>query len=176
MQEVVLLVSLLAIAAVVAAFGRVLRELAPSEPMAPEAVTRLRSRILWGSGVVGVAIALATLLPWPHAVPAGPAVVPVRVRASMWAWELDRTSVPVGVPVVFHVTSTDVNHGFGVFDASGRLLFQTQAMPGWVNKVAWTFTEPGRYRVLCLEYCGLVHHGMMAELEVDAAGRGEERG
>jgi cytochrome c oxidase subunit 2 len=84
----------------------------------------------------------------------------------MWAWEFDRTHLPVGVPVVFHTTSSDVNHGFGVFDPKGRLLFQTQAMPGWVNKVAWTFGEPGRYRVLCLEYCGLVHHGMMAELEV----------
>lgn len=170
MQELVLLVSLLAMTAVVVAFGRVLRELAPGEPAPAEAVARLRSRILWGSGVVGVAIALATLLPWPHAVPAGPGVVPVHVRASMWAWELDRTRVPPGVPVVFHATSTDVNHGFGVFDASGRLLFQTQAMPGWVNKVTWTFAEPGRYRVLCLEYCGLVHHGMVAELEVAAAG------
>lgn len=169
MQETVLVVSLAAIAAVVVAFVRVLRELAPGEPAPAGRVDRLRSRILWGSGVVGVAVALATLLPWPHAVPAGPAVVPVHVRASMWAWEVDRASVPVGVPVVFHATSTDVNHGFGVFDGRGRLLFQTQAMPGWVNKVSWTFTEPGRYRVLCLEYCGLLHHGMVAELEVGAA-------
>ncbi len=166
MQETVLVVSLAAIAAVVLAFARILRELAPGEPPPGEAVARLRARILWGSGVMGVVIAFATLLPWPHAVPSGPAVVPVHVRASMWAWELDRTNLPVGAPVVFHVTSTDVNHGFGVFDARGRLLFQTQAMPGWVNKVAWSFAEPGRYRVLCLEYCGLVHHGMMAELEV----------
>lgn len=168
MQELVLTVSVLAIAAVAGAFLRVLRGLAP-QPRAPaeaDGLARLRQRILWGAGPVGVVIAVATLLPWPHAVPAGYGVVPVHVRASMWAWELDRTSLPVGVPVVFHVTSSDVNHGFGVFDPKGRLLFQTQAMPGWVNKVAWTFIEPGRYRVLCLEYCGLVHHGMMAELEV----------
>jgi cytochrome c oxidase subunit 2 len=168
MQELVLTVSLLAIAAVAGAFLHVLRGLAPQPrgPAGTDGLARLRRRILWGAGVVGVVIAVATLLPWPHAVPAGHGVVPVHARGSMWAWELDRTSLPVGVPVVFHVTSSDVNHGFGVFDPKGRLLFQTQAMPGWVNKVAWTFTESGRYRVLCLEYCGLVHHGMMAELEV----------
>ncbi|MCS6879110.1 MAG: hypothetical protein N2038_11175 [Geminicoccaceae bacterium] len=168
MQEVVLAASLLAIALVVVAFVKVLRELGPGERRwsGPEQLSRLRGRILWLSMIAGAALALLTLLPWPHAVPTGPAVVSVAVRASMWAWELDPTRVPVGVPVVFHATSGDVNHGFGVFDPSGKLLFQTQAMPGWVNKVAWTFTEPGRYRVLCLEYCGLVHHGMMAELEV----------
>lgn len=170
-QETVLIVSLVAIAAVAWAFVRVLRELAPAAAAAPgDMVARLRTRILQGAVVLGVIVALATLLPWPHAVPAGANVVPVHVRASMWAWELDRASVPAGVPVVFHATSADVNHGFGVFDPKGRLLFQTQAMPGWVNKVAWTFAEPGRYRVLCLEYCGLVHHGMMAELEVVRAG------
>jgi len=167
-QELVLAVSLLAIAAVAGAFVGVLRGLepGPESPLAGDRLARLRQRILWGAGLVGLVIAVATLLPWPHAAPAGQGVVPVHVRASMWAWELDRTSLPVGVPVVFHTTSSDVNHGFGVFDPKGRLLFQTQAMPGWVNKVAWTFTEPGRYRVLCLEYCGLVHHGMMAELDV----------
>ncbi len=167
MQAIVLVLSLSAIAAVAAAFLMVLRGLAPVAGGGPsDAVGALRSRILRISAVLGVPIAIATLVPWPHAVPAGSQVVPVHVRASMWAWEFDRTELPTGVPVVFHATSTDVNHGFGVFDPDGRLLFQTQAMPGWVNKVAWTFTEPGRYRVLCLEYCGLAHHGMMAEFEV----------
>lgn len=168
MQEIVLVLSLAAIAAVVVAFLAVLRRLEPAAAAGgpTDTVDALRRRILWGAVIAGTAIAVATLLPWPHAVPAGPGVVPVHVRASMWAWELDRVELPIGVPVVFHATSTDVNHGFGVFDPGGRLLFQTQAMPGWVNKVAWTFTESGRYRVLCLEYCGLAHHGMMAEFEV----------
>lgn len=78
--------------------------------------------------------------------------------------------MPTGVPVVFHATSDDVSHGFGVYDPNGRLLFQTQAMPGWVNKVVWSFAEPGTYTIRCLEYCGLVHHGMIGEITVEAAG------
>jgi cytochrome c oxidase subunit 2 len=41
-------------------------------------------------------------------------------------------------------------------------------MPGYINQVRYTFTKPGRYRVLCLEYCGLVHHDMTANLRVVA--------
>ncbi len=168
MQEQVLAVSLAAVAAVAAVFAKVLRELQPGEAgwSAAEAAAKLRARLLWGSLVMGAAIALLTLVPWPHAVATGPEVVSVTVRARLWAWELEPARVPANTPVVFLATSEDVNHGFGVFDLQGRLLFQTQAMPGWVNKVSWTFAEPGRYRILCLEYCGLVHHGMIAELDV----------
>ena len=31
------------------------------------------------------------------------------------------------------------------------------------------FTQPGEYEVLCLEYCGLAHHGMRAVIKVRAA-------
>ena len=41
-----------------------------------------------------------------------------------------------------------------------------QAMPGYVNRLQYTFTAPGTYRILCLEYCGLVHHQMMTDLVV----------
>jgi cytochrome c oxidase subunit 2 len=64
------------------------------------------------------------------------------------------------------VTSRDVNHGFGIYDASLKLLTQIQAMPGYVNKVHYTFTRPGKYRVMCMEYCGLIHHDMIAELTI----------
>jgi len=43
---------------------------------------------------------------------------------------------------------------------------QTQAMPGYTNVLRHTFKDPGNYKILCLEYCGLVHHGMMSELTV----------
>jgi heme/copper-type cytochrome/quinol oxidase subunit 2 len=44
------------------------------------------------------------------------------------------------VPVEFQVTSADVNHGFGIYDRSGRLLAQTQAMPGITNRLVYTFS------------------------------------
>jgi len=86
-----------------------------------------------------------------------------------WSWELSRNSFSAGIPVEFRVTSADVNHGFAIYGPDGRIVTQTQAMPGFVNRLVHTFVQPGRYRVLCLEYCGLAHHGMMAAFEVTAA-------
>ena len=73
-------------------------------------------------------------------------------------------------PVLFRVTSADVNPGFGVSDSELRLVAQTQAMPGYTNVLRHTFAQPGKYRVLCMEYCGLVHHNMIAEIDVVEAG------
>jgi cytochrome c oxidase subunit 2 len=92
----------------------------------------------------------------------------VTVTGGQWYWNLDREQVPAGVPVEFRVTSVDVNHGIGLYDPELRLLGQTQAMPGYVNHLRHTFHQPGTYRLLCLEYCGLAHHGMVAELTVVA--------
>jgi len=39
-------------------------------------------------------------------------------------------------------------------------------MPGYVNRLGYTFTETGEYEVLCLEYCGLAHHAMVAKIIV----------
>ena len=68
--------------------------------------------------------------------------------------------------VEFRVTTLDVNHGFGLYTPDGRLMAQTQAMPGYVNRLRVSFTEPGAYNVLCLEYCGLTHHAMRTVIEV----------
>jgi cytochrome c oxidase subunit 2 len=92
----------------------------------------------------------------------------------MWYWQLHPAQVESGRPVLFNVTSADVNHGLGIYDQDLRLLTQTQAMPGYVNKLAYTFTQPGIYRLMCLEYCGLAHHGMMGFLEVTAAEDGDQ--
>ncbi len=37
--------------------------------------------------------------------------------------------------VEFRVTSLDVNHGMAIFDPDGKLVGQTQAMPGYVNRL-----------------------------------------
>lgn len=92
----------------------------------------------------------------------------------MWAWDFQvdgaAASLPLEVParelVEFAVTSKDVNHGFGIYDLEGRLIAQTQAMPGYVNHLRVRFEKPGIYHVLCLEYCGVGHTVMMAEILV----------
>ncbi len=97
----------------------------------------------------------------------------VDVTGHMWSWELhlaDDPSAPLVLPrgklIEFAVSSGDVNHGFGIYDDQGRLLGQTQAMPGYVNRLRMVFDEPGAYHVLCLEYCGLMHHNMLTEFNV----------
>lgn len=87
-----------------------------------------------------------------------------------WYWTLSSNEVALGEPVEFRVTSTDVNHGFGVYDQNMHLVGQTQAMPGYVNNLQLIFVKEGTYKVLCMEYCGLVHHNMTAEIKVVAHG------
>lgn len=68
--------------------------------------------------------------------------------------------------VEFRVTSLDVNHGFGLYDPERRVLAQTQAMPGYVNRLQADLPVAGEYKVFCLEYCALGHHRMRARVEV----------
>lgn len=87
------------------------------------------------------------------------------VIAQQFAFRNLPAEVPLG-PAVFHVTSSDVNHGFALYDPHERLLGQVQAMPEYGNSLAVTFTERGTYTVRCLEYCGLAHHLMQGTFEV----------
>lgn len=119
---------------------------------------------LFGFGVV---VTLVTLIPYPISNQDGVADAKVvNVIGHQWYWEIDNTEYAVGDTIEFHVTSGDANHGFGIYDSHDHILTQTQAMPGYVNKIVYTFNEPGTYKVLCMEYCGLAHHSMLSELKV----------
>lgn len=103
-----------------------------------------------------------------NATPAGV----VKVTGRMWSWQLEAAGgggppvLQAGQLVEFAVTAADVNHGFGIYDDAGNLLGQTQAMPGYVNRLRMVFPEPGTYHVLCMEYCGVIHHTMVSSFEV----------
>jgi cytochrome c oxidase subunit 2 len=90
----------------------------------------------------------------------------VMVVGSQFSWRIDSATVRAGATVEFRVTSTDVNHGFAIYAPDGYIVAQTQAMPGYTNKLLYTFTEPGTYTVHCLEYCGLGHSPMTATIQV----------
>jgi cytochrome c oxidase subunit II len=129
---------------------------------------RIRTALFWGLVVVFVPVIGYTLTDLPYSPPAAPGGSPQVIKAVgyQWRWELSAAEAQVGKPVAFHVTTADVNHGFGLYDPDLKLVAQTQAMPGYTNVLHHVFTRPGKYQVLCLEYCGLVHHGMMAEIAV----------
>ena len=88
---------------------------------------------------------------------------------TLASWETDFSpvvNVTKGTTVEFRVTTLDVNHGFSLYAPDGRLVTQTQAMPGYVNRLRVAFDEIGTYSVLCLEFCGMSHHRMRAVVEV----------
>ncbi|MFT4412540.1 cytochrome C oxidase subunit II [Fredinandcohnia humi] len=90
----------------------------------------------------------------------------VDVTAVQFGWNMSQKEFKVGEPIEFHITSDDVNHGFGIYDKNMNLLAQTQAMPEYTNNVYYTFKEPGTYQILCMEYCGLAHHLMIGEITI----------
>jgi cytochrome c oxidase subunit 2 len=122
--------------------------------------------------LLGAGVAWASLRPFPiadqHTAAQGAQVVDA--VGQQWSWKLSRERVAAGVPVEFRVTTSDVNHGFAIYGPDDRIVTQTQAMPGFTNRLVHTFAEPGKYRVLCLEYCGLAHHAMQAGFDVVAKG------
>jgi cytochrome c oxidase subunit 2 len=92
--------------------------------------------------------------------------VEVDVVGRQFSFTVDPDTVPVGTKVRFSVTSEDVNHGMGLVDPDGVLVGSVQMMPGYTNELDLTVTKPGRYRMLCFEYCGLAHHAMEGGLTV----------
>lgn len=166
MQIPVLIISLVLMSLISLVFIAAVR----SGGRAPAAsnVERRRSVLILVMLAAGILITIASLRPWPQAVALTADTPTINVTGGQWYWEIDRTELPLSVPVVFNAHTADVTHGFGVTDDTGTLLFQVQAMPGYVNQVQYVFDEPGTYTVICLEYCGLVHHDMITEFTVAA--------
>lgn len=116
-----------------------------------------------------VSLLFATIFFTPYGESAGNKPIQVvKVTGLQFAWKIEPSTVEAGKKVRFDVVSTDVNHGFGVYDAKLKYLFQVQSVPDQVTSVFHTFDKPGVYKVLCLEYCGKDHHLMEAQFEVKA--------
>lgn len=177
MQNVAWISSLILMAAVAAVFLWVVAGASrpPGDAAAgARAALRWRNGLFWAALVAGVVISFATLWDWPiagHAAAAPKADVTIRATGHQFRWELDRDTVQAGQLVEFELTSADVNHGFAIYRDKKTLVAQAQAMPGYVNKLQVRFAEAGEYEVLCLEYCGLAHHGMRAVIKVNAASK-----
>ncbi|WP_282610489.1 hypothetical protein [Pelagibius sp. Alg239-R121] len=166
MQTLVLAVTLALMILLAFVFYRVVRATNADRQLGD--TNSRRSQLIWVMLAVGLLVTVASLREWPHALASGDAAIQVNATGGQWYWEIDRSELPAGKPIVFNLHTEDVNHGFGVVDSEGRLLFQTQAMPGYVNQVEYVFDTPGDYRVLCMEFCGVGHHDMLDEFTVVA--------
>ena len=118
--------------------------------------------------VLLAALLFATIAFTPYGRSAGSNAQSVDVKAVQFAWIVGAggSSIKAGTPVEFHLTSADVNHGFGVYTAGGKLLFQVQVMPGETQDYVYTFKKPGTYTILCIEFCGVDHAHMQGQLTV----------
>ncbi len=161
-------------AAIVAGFAAVFiavalgaRRNVPYEAVLPKAGA-IRRRWFWALVVLGVVVAGGTLplMPYPRAQAKPTDAQVVTVIGKQWGWNLSAAEVKAGAPVEFRVTSSDVNHGFAIYDSKLRVVAQTQAMPGYINRLRHIFAAPGTYKIMCLEYCGLIHHDMTATIVV----------
>lgn len=143
----------------------------------PEVAGRAyRVRLFWLFGLGGIlTVVFLTALPYvpyaQHRLASGPAATQVHVAASQYAWGVDGT-VTASRKIEFDVTSVDVNHGFGLYDPTGHLVGQVQAMPGFTNHLVMELTEPGDYTVRCLEYCGPGHSFMLRTIKVAPCSNG----
>lgn len=115
--------------------------------------------------VILVALLAATIwfTPYGKSTPSNAQVV--AVNAQQFAWQLNPSTVRVGAPVAFVTRSQDVNHGFGIYKGH-KFIAQIQVVPDRDSTLIHTFHETGTYTVLCLEFCGVGHDGMMATFKV----------
>ncbi len=134
-------------------------------------IERLRMRLFYLLLAVAVIVFASTqaFLPYQpvRELTVGAPKMVVTVNASQYQFALSNSTLPANVPVEFDVSSFDVNHGFGIFSPDGVLIGQTQAMPGYTNKLILNFTKTGQYRLHCLEYCGVDHCAMEGIFNVE---------
>jgi cytochrome c oxidase subunit 2 len=89
----------------------------------------------------------------------------IYVVGKQWMWklqhetgqrEINELHIPVGRKVKLTMTTEDVLHDFSV------PAFRTKAdvVPGRYTYLWFEATKPGKYRIMCMEYCGLNHSGM----------------
>ncbi|MCK9540284.1 cytochrome oxidase [Dokdonella sp.] len=175
LQDVVWIIALLGMGLVALGFIHVIIQAgkpvdARGTQTAAATSRRWQGRMFWlllAGFIIG---SWATLHRYPVPPQAGslPADQVVDVLGRMWSWQITPASVRAGSLVEFRVTSGDVNHGFAIYAPDGRIVTQTQAMPGFTNRLLHRFAQPGTYTVQCLEYCGLGHAPMRASFQVVA--------
>jgi len=95
----------------------------------------------------------------------------INVTGQQWIWNFDypgsgvRSEVlylPVDKPVVFHITSKDVNHSFWIVQMGIKM----DANPGYVTEAGVTPNKIGVFDIRCAELCGLLHAYMQNKVHV----------
>ena len=89
--------------------------------------------------------------------------------AENGGWSPDVLQATVGEPLVLHLTSDDVTHGFAI---AGMPMQSVDVLPGKVTDVTLNFDKPGTYTFYCTRWCGINHWKMRGAIEVTGASPG----
>lgn len=123
-------------------------------------------------GVISVSLLVITLggtifaIPYSSDQDVAGAKQKVKIVGRQFAWTITPPRVKAGVPTAFELGAADVNHAIGIYDPDDVLVKQVNVAPGVTQPFKFTFEEPGRYKIRCLEFCGVDHHLMENTLEV----------
>ncbi len=94
--------------------------------------------------------------------------VQIEVVGHQWWWEYkydngvvtaNELHIPTGRPILLDLRSADVIHSFWIPKLAGK----QDVVPGRINHLTISATEPGEYLGQCAEYCGLSHANMRAK-------------
>lgn len=127
---------------------------------------------IWVGGIIVPLIILAIFLFFnlrtlnALASPDTPPTVTIEVVGRQWWWEVrypdegittaNEIHIPVGQPVQIRLTSADVIHSFWIPQLHGKI----DMNPGQLNSMWLQADEPGVYRGICAEFCGIQHARM----------------
>jgi cytochrome c oxidase subunit II len=162
-SEVFLVWAALSCAAVAVFYGVYRRSRRSPATITYQIINRRRFQLFFLLIAALLLVFLVALSAAPYATSGNPDEI-IGVTARMFSFDLTKDTVECGKLIEFRVNAVDVTHGFGVYTAEGNLVGQVQAMPGYINRVRMRFERPGRYTILCLEYCGGLHHQMRTSI------------
>lgn len=109
-----------------------------------------------------------------------PEAVRIEINAHQWAWDarysgpdgrfntaddvvtLNDIRVPVDVPVLFQLASTDVIHSFYLPNFRNKI----DVMPGMINRMWIWAKDTGEFDIGCAQHCGIHHYKMKGRLTV----------
>lgn len=150
----------------------------PEDAVGVQSHGNTRVEIAWSAGpaLLLVILAVASLAVWgdEHSVQKDPLHLDVTGYQFGWQFSLpqygvknldgvtDIMALPINRPVYVSERSPDVIHSFWV----PEFRIKQDVVPGLVTHEEFTPSEIGTYRVICTEFCGVGHSGMVAKIRV----------
>ena len=86
----------------------------------------------------------------------------IYMLSRTWSW-YPVLKLKAGETYMLHLSSLDLNHGFSLYPVN----INFQIVPGYDYALEVTPNDPGEYKVICNEFCGIGHHLMVGKVIVE---------